>query len=141
MDNKKLPISKVPEFIDEAQRLGCYTDNQRTNFETSWSIMNKVLAAEGLSLESTVEQVQSKLDPLFDHYGRQSPAGAESIRVYRARIKRLLADFVQHNGGDFMAWKKTLEKAPTNGDTKPRKTRKMPRKSVKSSGSEADVDN
>jgi hypothetical protein len=140
MDNKKLPLSKVPAFIREAKRLGCYKGNQASNFEGTWSLLTKVLETEGLSLESTVEQLEPKVDALFDHHGGQSAASAESIRVYKARIKRLLADFAQHNGGDFMAWKKTLEKTPTNGDTKARTNRKARRSRVKLSGSEGNVD-
>jgi hypothetical protein len=140
MNNKKMSISNIPGFIRESQRLGCYTENQRTNFESTWSVLTKVLAAEGLSLDSTIDQVQPKVDSLFDHHGGNSPASAESIRVYKARIKRLLTDFIEHNAGDFMAWKKTLEKSPTNGDTKPRKVRKTPKRSVKSSGSEGAMD-
>jgi hypothetical protein len=140
MDNNKLPLSKVPAFIKEARRLGCYTENQRTNFEGTWSVFKKSLTAEGLSLDSTVEEVLPKIDPLFDHHGGQSAASAESIRVYKARITRLLTDFIEHNGGDFMSWKKTLEKSPTNGDTKPRKNRKAAKRTVKPSGSEGNVE-
>src|ERR1017187_7920410 len=38
------------------------------------------------------------------------------------------------------AFTPALEKSPTNGDTKPRKSRKTPKRSVKSSGSEGNVD-
>lgn len=138
--NKKAAISKVPAFIEEAVRLGCYSKNQSYNIETAWTVLKKVLGQEGLSLDSAVEEVQPKIESLLDHHGRQSSASAESIRAYKSRLKKLLADFVAHNGGDFMAWKKELEKSPKNGDTKPRKSRQVSRRRSTPSGSEGTVD-
>ncbi len=124
MDNKKLPISKVPSFADEALRLGCYTKNQRYNFETAWAILTKSLAEAGLNVENTVEQLQPKVEVLLDGHGRKSSVSAASIRAYAARVKKLLDDFVKHNGGDYMAWKKELDKTSGTEDTKPKRRRK-----------------
>jgi hypothetical protein len=140
MDNTHQPISKVSAFAIQAQTLGCYSKNKRYNFETAWAVLQKALPTEGLSPQSTVEEVLPKVDDLLDHHGRQSSASASSIRAYKARIKTLLTDFVRHNGGDFMAWKKELEKSSTNGDTKPRRNRKAPRTRITPSGSEGGVD-
>jgi hypothetical protein len=125
MNNTELPIKRVAEFADEALRLGCYSKQQRYNFETAWSILMKGLGRAGLTEDSPVEQLQLKAEGLLEEYGRTTRAKAGTIRVYHARIKRLLDDFIQRNSGDFMAWKKALEK-PSNGDEskKPRRRRK-----------------
>jgi hypothetical protein len=140
MDNKKIAISRVPAFINRAVELGCYNKSQKYNIETAWTVLQKVLPLEGLSLDSSVEQVQPKIDDLLDHHGRQSPASAETLRAYKSRLKKLLAEFVEYNGSDFLAWKKKLDKPPANGDTKPRKSRKASRKRSTPDGSEDDVD-
>jgi hypothetical protein len=127
MNNKTLPISAVRKFTDEAERLGCYTKNQRYNFETAWAVLVKALPQQGLSETSTVEQLQPKIEEIFKEHGRKSRVNADSLKAYQTRIKRLLDDFIKYNGADFMAWKEELAKSPASEDTGKRRRRRSSR--------------
>jgi hypothetical protein len=129
-NNAKLPIKQVRAFLTEAEDLGCYSKNQRYNFETAWALILKALTKAGLSETSTVETIVPKIEGLLREHGRTSSVSADSLKAYRARIKRLLGDFVKYNGGDFMAWKEELAKSPAPDEAKPRKRRRANRSRV-----------
>ena len=127
MDNKKLPISEIKPFLEEAEKLGCYNKSQRYNFGTVWRLMG-LLPHDDLSETSTIEQLRPKVETLLKQHGRSNKISAKSLKAYQARINRVLDDFVKHHGGDFMAWKEEkLASTSTNDDTKSRRRRKVTR--------------
>ncbi|MGA7872978.1 MAG: hypothetical protein WCA22_18975 [Candidatus Binatus sp.] len=138
MSNKTQPISQVQKFADEAERLGCYSKDQRYNFGTAWAIVLKGLTGTGLTDASTVEQLRPKIAEIFKEHGRQSRAKADSLKAYSGRVMRLLDDFLKYNGGDFMAWKEALAKSPSNDDNGKRRRRK-PSRQTSSGGDNTDV--
>ncbi len=140
MDNRKLPISKVEPFADEAKRLGCYTDTQRYNFSTAWKVLTENLGAVGLNLSATIEQLEPKIKEALNERSRNSKVSADSLRVYQARIKRVLDDFVKWNGGDFAKWKEEIAKLSGNDDAKSQKRRKATRQRSNSGGGEGGME-
>jgi hypothetical protein len=138
MNNKTQPIGQILKFADEAERLACYTKDQRYNFGTAWAIVLKGLVGAGLTETSTVDQLRPKIPEIFKEHGRQSRAKADSLKAYLGRVTRLLDDFTTYNGGDFMAWKEALAKSPSNDDNGKRRRRKQARQ-TNSGGDNTDV--
>jgi len=111
-NNSQLPISKVRSFAEQAEQRGCYTKSQRGNLETAWTIFLKSLSDQEHSGESdTVEHILPLVETVFREYGSENPVSLATVRAYQTRVKRLLGDFVDHNGGDFMTWKESLNRA------------------------------
>lgn len=138
--NKQLALVTVIPFADKATELGCYTKTQRYNLGTAWAVLLENLGAVGLSLSSTIEQLEPKIAAALEERGRHKKVNAKSLRAYQARINKLLQDFTKWNGGDFMKWKQEIEKSSSNGDAKSQKRRKVTRPRTNSSGVEDDVD-
>jgi hypothetical protein len=125
MKNTEQPISKVRTFAEMAESRGCYSTNQRGNLETAWTIFLKNISDQASSPESTsVERILPLVDPVFRKYGSENRVSPTTVRAYQTRVKRLLDDFVAYNGGDFMAWKESLNRA-TNTASKSRQRRKI----------------
>jgi hypothetical protein len=61
---------------------------------------------------------------VFRLYGSENRVSPTTVRAYQTRVRRLLDDFVEHNGGDFMAWKESLSRSGSLSATKSRKRRK-----------------
>jgi hypothetical protein len=119
-------LPAVTDFISEAQAKGCYTEAQAVNYRGAW---NLVLQGVEPHLKrdpagTTVKHVQPEIERLLRLHGNNSKVSASSIRTYKARVERLLKEFLAHNGGDFMRWKDIIERSKptgTNGSSKKRK--------------------
>jgi hypothetical protein len=110
-DNAQLPIFKVRPFAEMAESRGCYSKSQRGNLETAWTIFLKNISAHVESSDSTtIQQIRPLVDQVFRTYGSQNRVSPSTVRAYQTRVKRLLDDFVEHNGGDFMAWKESISR-------------------------------
>lgn len=138
--NKKLALVSVIPFADKATELGCYTKTQRYNLGTAWAVLLENLAAVGLSMSSTIEQLEPKIAAVLEERGRHKKVNAKSLRAYQARINKLLQDFTKWNGGDFMKWKQEIEKSSSNNDAKSQKRRKATRQRTNPSYVEDDLD-
>lgn len=124
-ENKHLPISKVRGFLGLAENRGCYSKSQRGNLETAWTIFLKNLSPNLGSPESTtVEAITSYVESVFRLYGSENRVSPTTVRAYQTRVRRLLDDFVEHNGGDFMAWKESMGRNSGLSVSKSRKRRK-----------------
>ena len=122
-DNAQLPIFKVRPFAEMAESRGCYSKSQRSNLETAWTIFLKNISAHVESTDSTtIQQIWPLVDQVFRTYGSQNRVSPSTVRAYQTRVKRLLDDFVEHNGGDFMAWKESISRTAAS----PRRRRKSP---------------
>jgi hypothetical protein len=111
-NNEQQPISKVRSFAETAENRGCYSKSQRGNLETAWTIFLKNVSAVVPQPElATIERIRPLLDSVFRTYGSENKVSPTTVRAYQTRVKRLLDDFVEHNGGDFMAWKENLSRA------------------------------
>ncbi len=125
-NNEQLPISKVRTFAETAENRGCYSKSQRGNLETAWTIFLKNVSNVVQSPESaTIERIRPLVEPVFRTYGSENRVSPTTVRAYQTRVKRLLDDFVEHNGGDFMAWKESLSRAAGSLATKSRKRRRV----------------
>jgi hypothetical protein len=125
IDNADQPISKVRHFAETAENRGCYSKSQRGNFETAWTIFLKNVSDQVPSHESVpIQGILPLVEPVFRKYGNENKVSTTTVRAYQTRVKRLLEDFLSHNGGDFMAWKESLSRAANVG-TKTRQRRKQ----------------
>lgn len=114
MDNTKQPVAKVADFFKEAQQRVCYTAAQ-DNLLVIWgTFLKNVLPAAGHSVEAmTVGDAKKYLKDALKVYSGKGEAKASTIKVYEARISRLLGDFILMNGADdakWFEWKQQLEK-------------------------------
>jgi hypothetical protein len=124
-NNLHQPISKVRTFAELAENRGCYSKSQRGNLETAWTIFLKNFSAHAQSPETaTIEFITPLIDSEFRAYGSENKVSPTTVRAYQTRVKRLIADFVEHNGGDFMAWKESLSRTASSLATRSRKRRR-----------------
>lgn len=112
MDNRKLTVEKVTPFLAEAEKKGCYTAQQVGNVESIWKQLSmKLMPEAGMDpAKVTVEELQSRLEDLFNKLGATSDTSYSTVKTYQARVKGLLLDFIKWNGADFMAWKEANAK-------------------------------
>jgi hypothetical protein len=125
-ENTNLPIFKVRAFAELAENRGIYSRSQRGNLETAWTIFLKNISALVPAPSSaTIGEIRPLIDQVFRTYGSENKVSPTTVRAYQTRVKRLLDDFVEHNGGDFMAWKESLSRAAGSLATKSRRKRKV----------------
>jgi hypothetical protein len=112
MNNSELPISKVRGFAEIAEQRGCYSDVQRGNLDTAWSIFLKNFSESGGEPEKiSVAVIRPSVEAVFRKYGSENRVSPVTVKTYQTRVNRLLDDFVNHLGGDFMAWKESLNRS------------------------------
>jgi hypothetical protein len=125
MNNSEQPISKVRAFAELAETRGCYSKSQRGNLETAWTIFLKSASDLIATPESVpVGNILDEVEPVFRKYGSENNVSIDTVRAYQGRVKRLLDDFLAHNGGDFMAWKESLSRTANSSATRLRKRKR-----------------
>ena len=125
IDSAQQPIAKVRAFADLAENRGCYSRSQRANLDTAWTIFLKTASEMFESAESlTVQRILPDVDTVFRRYGSENRVSTSTVKAYQTRVKRLLDDFIAHNGGDFMAWKESLSRAASSS-TRSRRRRRL----------------
>ena len=125
MENKDQPLSAVKAFTEQAKATGVYNNSQAANLIAALTLAAEQAKKSGADVETmTVGEMQARLASHWEAYGGQSRASPQSVDTYNGRSKKLLEDFARWNGGDFMAWKRSLAK---NGSTKAPNKKAKPR--------------
>src|SRR5688572_29566391 len=111
INNSEETLNAVEEFVTKAKSVGAYTGTQATNLKFAFGLAHETARKKGLAVDTlSVGEFQGMIGDLLDEYVGQNPASAGTIRTYKARAHRLVRDFLNWHGGDFMSWKAALER-------------------------------
>lgn len=126
--NLARPLSEVTSFVKRGVAIGVYNASQNTNMLQALKLALEQAVTLGVDIDKlTVADASANLERWLQEYGRNSKASAQSIATYNGRGKKLLDDFIKWNGGDHMAWKKTIVKSPKPAKkSKPKESEGIP---------------
>lgn len=119
MANRDLPVSSVEAFVEKAKNVGTYGAPVAANLQQALKlVLDQAKKTNPKADQVKVGALLDMVDTLLDEYGGQTKASIGSITAYKWRSKRLLQDFIDHNDGDFMAWKVAQAKKSKSSSVK-----------------------
>lgn len=121
-DNEQLPAKAIEPFIQHALSVGAYQTAQAANHSAALKlVLEHARKTNAKVYDLPAGALLKQVDSILDDYGGQTNVSAQSIITYKWRAKKAVTDFIERNGGDFMAWKTELARKGKSAATKANK--------------------